>query len=52
MRLTDTEQQLGIGELSEKSVHHFLKNYIEPDKSKQEVNLGYGVGVADILREN
>ena len=29
-----------IGELSEKGVHNGLKNYLEPDKSKQEIKVG------------
>lgn len=30
-------QRLGIGTLSEKSVHAILKNYYEPDEDKQEI---------------
>lgn len=39
-----------IGELSEKGVHNGLKNYLEPDKSKQEIQVGRYV--ADIKNEN
>lgn len=39
-------QRLGIGTLSEKTVHAILKNYYEPDEDRQEIPLeGY---VADI----
>lgn len=41
-----------IGELNEKQIHNELKNRLEPDKQKQEINLGYGIGIADILRED
>ena len=30
-------QRLGIGTLSEKTVHAILKNYYEPDEDKQEI---------------
>jgi hypothetical protein len=40
-------QRLGIGTLSEKTVHAILKNYYEPDEDKQEIPVeNY---VADIL---
>lgn len=43
-------QRLGIGTLSEKTVHAILKNYIEPDEDRQEIPVeGY---VADIYRNN
>lgn len=51
MRLTDIKSQLGIGELSEKQIHHVLKNLIEPDKTKQEIRLPGNIGIADILRD-
>ena len=51
MRLTDIKSQLGIGELSEKQIHHVLKNLIEPDKTKQEIRLQGNIGIADILRD-
>ena len=39
-------QRLGIGTLSEKTVHAILKNYYEPDEDRQEISIeGY---VADI----
>lgn len=42
-------QRLGIGTLSEKTVHAILKNYYEPDEDKQEIPIeNY---VADIYRE-
>ncbi len=42
-------QRLGIGTLSEKSVHAILKNYYEPDEDRQEIPIeNY---VADIYRE-
>lgn len=31
------QQRLGIGTLSEKTLHAFLKNYYEPDVNKQEI---------------
>ena len=30
-------QRLGIGTLSEKTVHAILKNYYQPDEDKQEI---------------
>lgn len=39
----------GIGTLSEKTLHSVLKNYYEPDSSKQEIKIG--AKVADILNE-
>ena len=42
-------QRLGIGTLSEKTVHAILKNYIEPDEDYQEIPIeNY---VADIYRD-
>lgn len=42
-------QKLGIGTLSEKTVHAILKNYYEPDEDKQEIPIeNY---VADIYSE-
>lgn len=42
-------QRLGIGTLSEKTVHAILKNYYEPDEDKQEIPIeNY---VADIYSE-
>lgn len=42
-------QRLGIGTLSEKTVHAILKNYYEPDEDKQEIPIeNY---VADIYRD-
>ncbi|MCM1496829.1 MAG: hypothetical protein NC081_08580 [Roseburia sp.] len=42
-------QRLGIGTLSEKTVHAILKNYYEPDEDKQEIPIeNY---VADIYTE-
>lgn len=42
-------QRLGIGTLSEKTVHAILKNYYEPDEDKQEIPIeNY---VADIYAE-
>lgn len=38
-----------IGELSEKGIHKGLKNYLEPNKSKQEVKVGKFI--ADIRNE-
>lgn len=42
-------QRLGIGTLSEKTVHAILKNYYEPDEDKQEIPI-YNF-VADIYSE-
>ncbi len=42
-------QRLGIGTLSEKTVHAILKNYYEPDEDKQEIPI-YNF-VADIFSE-
>lgn len=39
----------GIGTLSEKTLHSVLKNYYEPDSSKQEIKIG--AKVADIFNE-
>ena len=40
-------QRIGIGTLSEKTVHAILKNYYEPDEDHQEIPIeNY---VADIL---
>lgn len=33
-------QRLGIGTLSEKTVHAILKNYYQPDEDKQEIPIG------------
>lgn len=33
-------QRLGIGTLSEKTVHAILKNYYEPDEDRQEIPIG------------
>ena len=42
-------QRLGIGTLSEKTVHAILKNYYEPDEDRQEIPIeNY---VADIYAE-
>ena len=42
-------QRLGIGTLSEKTVHAILKNYYEPDEDKQEIPIeNY---VADIYKD-
>ena len=42
-------QRLGIGTLSEKTVHAILKNYYEPDEDRQEIPIeGY---VADIYAD-
>lgn len=42
-------QRLGIGTLSEKTVHAILKNYYEPDEDRQEIPIeNY---VADIYRD-
>lgn len=41
-------QRLGIGTLSEKTVHAILKNYYEPDEEKQEIPIDRYV--ADIYR--
>ena len=42
-------QRLGIGTLSEKTVHAILKNYYQPDEDKQEIPIeNY---VADIYAE-
>ena len=30
----------GIGTLGEKTLHALLKNYLEPDETKQEIRLG------------
>ena len=40
-------QRLGIGSLSEKTVHAILKNYYEPDEDRQEIPIGNYV--ADIF---
>ena len=40
-------QRLGIGTLSEKTVHAILKNYYEPDEDRQEIPIGNYV--ADIF---
>lgn len=40
----------GIGTLSEKTLHSVLKNYYEPDSSKQEIKIG--AKVADILNDS
>ena len=43
-------QRIGIGTLSEKTVHAILKNYYEPDEDKQEIPIeNY---VADIYAHN
>lgn len=42
-------QRLGIGTLSEKTVHAILKNYYEPDEDKQEIPIE--AYVADIYSE-
>lgn len=43
-------QRLGIGTLSEKTVHAILKNYYEPDEDKQEIPIvNY---IADIFSNN
>lgn len=42
-------QRLGIGTLSEKTVHAILKNYYEPDEDKQEIPIGNYV--ADIYAD-
>ncbi|MCR5755464.1 MAG: hypothetical protein K6G30_11725 [Acetatifactor sp.] len=43
-------QRVGIGTLSEKTVHAILKNYYEPDEDKQEIPIeNY---VADIFSDN
>lgn len=39
----------GIGTLSEKSLHAIIKNYLEPDESKQEIKIGKNY--ADIYNE-
>ena len=41
------QQRLGIGTLSEKTLHAFLKNYYEPDVDKQEIPIDRSV--ADIF---
>ena len=47
--LEKNHNDMGIGTLSEKTVHGILKNYYEPDRDHQEVALcGY---VADIFRD-
>lgn len=43
-------QRLGIGTLSEKTVHAILKNYYEPDEDRQEIPIDRYV--ADIYVEN
>lgn len=40
----------GIGTLSEKTLHSVLKNYYEPDSSKQEIKIG--AKYADIFNES
>lgn len=42
-------QRLGIGTLSEKTVHAILKNYYQPDEDKQEIPIGNYV--ADIYAD-
>lgn len=42
-------QRLGIGTLSEKTVHAILKNYYEPDEDRQEIPIGNFV--ADIYSD-
>ena len=45
--IEESHEKKGIGTLNEKTLHAVLKNYIEPDRSRQEVPLlGY---VADIF---
>ena len=44
-----TRQRLGIGTYQEKTVHAVVKNYMEPDKTKQEVKVESFV--ADICNE-
>ena len=43
------QQRLGIGTLSEKTLHAFLKNYYEPDVDKQEIPIDRYV--ADIFTD-
>ena len=33
------DEKKGIGTLGEKTLHHTLKNYFEPNKEKQEVRI-------------
>lgn len=42
-------ERVGIGTLSEKTLHAVLKNYFEPDKEKQEIKIG--TYYADIYNE-
>lgn len=47
-KVINKEQRLGIGTLSEKTLHAFLKNYYEPDINKQEIPIDRYV--ADIFK--
>ena len=46
----DKQDKTSIGTLSEKSVHSVLKDYIEPNKERQEVKIGRYI--ADIKQDN
>ena len=46
----EEREKRGIGTLSERTLHSVLKNYFEPDETRQEVPIGGFV--ADIVNEN
>ena len=46
----EERERRGIGTLSERTLHSVLKNYFEPDETRQELPLGGFV--ADIVNEN
>lgn len=48
--MLNKQKKDGIGTLSEKSLHAILKNYLEPDESKQEIKIGNNY--ADIYNED
>lgn len=41
---SSTPKSIGIGTLSEKTLHQYLKSYLEPDSSLHEVRIGRYVG--------
>jgi hypothetical protein len=48
--IREAHESSGIGTLNEKTLHSVIKNYIEPDKSRQEVKIDRFV--ADIFRDD
>ena len=47
--IMNNQKKHGIGTLSEKSLHAIIRNYLEPDKQKQEIKIGKNY--ADIYNE-